>query len=237
MVGHFNYKSLKTTALAHHLCKQPCFPEEFSVTSEPCFHVIYSPATQTASPLADPAAASWSSGSLCGHGCYCKFQQNTHICWVHQILWSKAIILISAAKNYSYSFCRCERIVVWQTAGRGKKIRWRGHKIKITIFTKWKQWSSFRWSSSPAMAFSPAENHEIKLSISFINQVPGVPAKEHNLSNTQENVLYIISILYRRRRRRRRKRKRFQEVQRSTFWKQAESDLCPKPQLGPTEWQ
>lgn len=35
------------------------------------------------------------------------------------------------------------------------------------------------WRRSPAMAFSPAQNHEVKLSISPIHQVPSVPAKHH----------------------------------------------------------
>lgn len=29
------------------------------------------------------------------------------------------------------------------------------------------------------MAFAPAQNHEVELSIPFIHQVPGVPAKQH----------------------------------------------------------
>ena len=60
------------TKFSHHLYKRPHFPGEFSVTSGPYLLVIYRPATQTASPSADPAASSWNSGSLCGHGYYCK---------------------------------------------------------------------------------------------------------------------------------------------------------------------
>lgn len=62
----------KNSPVSYHLCKHTCFPGESSVTSGPCLHEIYPPATRTASPSADPGAASWSSGSLCGRGYYCK---------------------------------------------------------------------------------------------------------------------------------------------------------------------
>lgn len=48
------------------------------------------------------------------------------------------------------------------------------------------------WSSSPAVAFSPAQNHEIELVISLINQVPRVPAREDNLLNTQGDGYYVF---------------------------------------------
>lgn len=59
---------------AHHLCTQPCFPAAHAVTSGPYHHDICHLATRTASPSADPAAASWNSGSLCGHGYCCRVE-------------------------------------------------------------------------------------------------------------------------------------------------------------------
>lgn len=47
------------------------------MTFGPCLHEIYPPATRKVSLSADPGAASWSSGSLCGHGCYCKASRDT----------------------------------------------------------------------------------------------------------------------------------------------------------------
>lgn len=41
-------------------------------------------------------------------------------------------------------------------------------------------------SISPAMAFSPAQNHEIELPVTLINQVPCVPAKEDKLLNREQ---------------------------------------------------
>lgn len=63
-----------TTVVSHRLCRQPCFPEELAVTSAACLHAVSFPANQTASPSADPAASSGNSGSLSGHGCYCKLE-------------------------------------------------------------------------------------------------------------------------------------------------------------------
>lgn len=62
----------------HHLCKRPCFPGEFSVTSAPCRRAICPQASRTASPSAGPAAASWNSGSLCGRE-YCCELWRTHM--------------------------------------------------------------------------------------------------------------------------------------------------------------
>lgn len=48
-------------------------------------------------------------------------------------------------------------------------------------------------SISPAMAFSPAQDHEIELPIAPINQVPRVPAREDNLLKEQGDVWHIMS--------------------------------------------
>lgn len=39
------------------------------------------------------------------------------------------------------------------------------------------------------MAFTPAQNHEIELPVTLIDQVPRVPAKEYTWLNGQEDVL------------------------------------------------
>lgn len=73
----FKRKATTTALVSHRLCRQPCFPEEFAVTSVPCFRAASFPANQTASPSADPAASSGNSGSLSGHGCYCMMEWKT----------------------------------------------------------------------------------------------------------------------------------------------------------------
>lgn len=73
----FKRKATIITLVSHHLCRQLCFPEELAVTSVPCLRAVSFPANQTASPSADPAASSGNSGSLSGHGCYCKLKWKT----------------------------------------------------------------------------------------------------------------------------------------------------------------
>lgn len=48
-------------------------------------------------------------------------------------------------------------------------------------------------SSSPAVAFSPAQNHEIELSVALINQVPRVPAREHDRLNQQRQMVHCVA--------------------------------------------
>lgn len=46
------------------------------------------------------------------------------------------------------------------------------------------------------MAFAPAQNHEVKLSISLIHQVPSVPAKHHkSLVHTEKTRDKVCAIL------------------------------------------
>lgn len=46
------------------------------------------------------------------------------------------------------------------------------------------------------MAFAPAQNHEVKLSISLIHQVPSVPAKHHkSLVHTEKTTETVCAIL------------------------------------------
>lgn len=73
----FKKKATMITLVSHRLCRRPCFPEELAVTSVPCLRAVSFPANQTASPSADPAASSGNSGSLSGHGCYCKLEWKT----------------------------------------------------------------------------------------------------------------------------------------------------------------
>lgn len=48
----------------------------------------------------------------------------------------------------------------------------------------------------PAVAFTPAENHEIELPITLINQVPCVSAGMRNMSNVHGKIWCIMSQLY-----------------------------------------
>lgn len=57
------------------------------------------------------------------------------------------------------------------------------------------------------MAFSPAQNHEIELPITLINQVPCVPARDDNMSNKQRDGTLWVLLL---------RLKGFQGVQRRT---------------------
>lgn len=107
--------------MSHHLCKQPCFPEEFFVTFGPYRRVICSLATRTASPSADPAGASWSSGTLCGHGYYCKALKNTVRIWQHCSLHKKLdkMMRMLKIKNKNWEdeanlkFSRQELNILW----------------------------------------------------------------------------------------------------------------------------
>lgn len=52
-------------------------------------------------------------------------------------------------------------------------------------------------SISPAVAFSPAQNHEIEFPITLIDQVPCVPVKEHNVKQTgRQRVHYSMHPCY-----------------------------------------
>lgn len=98
----------------HHWCRRPCFPEELSGTSGPCLHAISSPANQTVSPSADPAASSGNSGSLSGRGCYCKAEHKTQTVR-GPLLWpreQKQLCKVSPEGGEGFVSCRGFRLLV-----------------------------------------------------------------------------------------------------------------------------